>query len=36
MNSKATNIEEYLDELPEERRIIISKIRRIILDNLPK
>ncbi len=36
MQSKASTVKEYLEELPEDRRIAISKIREIILDNLPE
>jgi len=35
MQSKATSVEDYLNELPEERREIISTIRNKILENLP-
>jgi hypothetical protein len=34
--SKATTVEEYLEELPEERRAIIAAVREVILKNLPK
>ena len=33
--SNATTVEEYLRELPEERRIVVSKVRDAILRNLP-
>ena len=36
MQSKATTISEYLDELPEDRKEPIHKLRQQILDNLPK
>lgn len=36
MQSKATSVEQYLAELPEERRAVISTIRRVILDSLPE
>jgi hypothetical protein len=35
MQSKAETVEEYLLELPKDRREIISVIREIILHNLP-
>jgi len=36
MQSKATTISEYLDELPEDRKEPIHKLIQQILDNLPK
>lgn len=36
VSSKAATVEEYLAELPPERREVLSKIRRIIIENLPK
>ncbi len=36
MQSKATSPEEYIDSLPEDRKKIISDIRKVILKNLPK
>ncbi len=36
MQSKAKTPEEYIAELPEERQKVISQIREIILDNLPR
>ena len=36
MRSEASTVEEYLDELPEERRGPIERVRRTILDNLPE
>lgn len=35
MQSKATTVDEYLAELPEERRAAISKVRAEILRKLP-
>lgn len=35
MQSKATSPKEYLNELPEDRKEAISKLRQQILDNLP-
>jgi uncharacterized protein YdhG (YjbR/CyaY superfamily) len=34
--SKATTVEEYLDELPPERRAVVSKLRDLVRRNLPK
>ena len=36
MQSKATTVEQYLKELPEDRRAAISAIRAMILKNLDK
>ncbi|TXG36952.1 DUF1801 domain-containing protein [Seonamhaeicola maritimus] len=36
MQSKATTPQQYLDELPEDRKEPILKLRQQILDNLPK
>lgn len=35
MRSEATTVQEYLSELPPERRQIIEKVRQTIQDNLP-
>jgi len=35
-NSKATSVEEYLSELPEEKRDVISRVRDTVKKNLPK
>jgi len=35
MNSKANSPEEYIQELPEERKAIIQKLRKTILAKLP-
>ena len=35
MQSKATSPEEYMAELPEERKEIMTQLRQAILDNLP-
>ena len=35
VSSKAASVEEYLDELPEERRAIVSAVRKTIRRNLP-
>jgi uncharacterized protein YdhG (YjbR/CyaY superfamily) len=36
VTSKAANVEEYLDELPPDRREVVSEVRQTILDNLPE
>lgn len=36
MQSKAKNIDDYLDELPEDRKIVISKLREVINKNIPE
>lgn len=35
-SSKASTVENYLQELPEDRRIVVSEVREVILKNLPK
>ncbi len=34
--SKAETVDEYLAELPDERRAAISAVRQVVLDNLPQ
>lgn len=36
MNSKATNPQAYINNLPENRKEVMQKLRSILLDNLPK
>ena len=36
MQSKATTPEQYLSELPEDRKEAMLKLRKVIKDNLPK
>lgn len=36
MKSTAKTVDDYLKELPEDRRQAISAIRQVILDNLPE
>ena len=36
MQSTATTVEQYLQELPEERKEVVEKLRKVILKNLPK
>lgn len=35
VTSEAATVEEYLEELPPERREVIDQVRKTILDNLP-
>ncbi|MES2593205.1 MAG: DUF1801 domain-containing protein [Bacteroidota bacterium] len=36
MQSKATNVQEYIDTLPDDRKSAITELRKVILKNLPK
>jgi uncharacterized protein YdhG (YjbR/CyaY superfamily) len=36
MRSNAVTIEQYLNELPEERRASIEKVRQVVLQNIPE
>lgn len=36
MQSKAKTVEEYIDELPEDRKKAITELRKVIKKNLPK
>ena len=36
MQYKASNAEEYIQQIPDERKAVFSKLRRIILEHLPK
>ncbi|MDH3260644.1 MAG: DUF1801 domain-containing protein [Acidimicrobiia bacterium] len=36
MRSEATSIDQYLAELPDDRRAAIAKVRAVILANLPE
>jgi uncharacterized protein YdhG (YjbR/CyaY superfamily) len=36
MQSKATNVNAYLEELSEERKVAMTKLRKTIIKNLPK
>ena len=36
MRSEATSVEQYLSELPEDRRVTIEAVRETILQNLPE
>ena len=35
MRSDATTIEQYLAELPQDRRAAIEQVREVVLENLP-
>jgi hypothetical protein len=35
MQSNARTPEQYINELPEDRKEVITKLRKTILDNLP-
>jgi len=35
VSSKAASVQEYLDELPEDRRAVVSAVRKMIRKNLP-
>lgn len=36
MRSEAKNVEEYISGLAKDRKLQISEVRKVILDNLPK
>jgi uncharacterized protein DUF1801 len=36
VQSKAKTVQEYLDELPEERRAVVEAVRKVIRKHLPK
>jgi hypothetical protein len=36
MKSSAKTVDEYIEQLPEERRTAIQMVRKVILKNLPK
>ena len=35
MQSKAISVQQYIDELPEDRKLAMQKLRKIIEENLP-
>lgn len=35
VRSRAESVEDYLNELPEERRAVVSAVRDVIVENLP-
>ena len=36
MQTQATTVQEYLDQLPDDRRAALTRLRQTILDNLPE
>jgi len=36
MQSKAKSVDEYIAELPEERREVMQKLREVVLENIPE
>ena len=36
MQYEANTVDEYIDQLPEERKVVLTKLRSIVLKNLPK
>ena len=36
MQYKTETIEEYINQLPEERKVVITQLRKVINENLPK
>jgi len=36
MQSKATTVDDYLEELPDDRKAAMTELRKVILKNLPK
>ena len=36
MQSKAKTVDEYIDELPEDRKAAMTKLRKVIKKNIPK
>ncbi|MCK8059178.1 MULTISPECIES: DUF1801 domain-containing protein [unclassified Fusibacter] len=36
MNIHASNIKEYLSQLPEDRRVVLENLRTVILEHLPE
>jgi hypothetical protein len=35
VKSSATTVEEYLSELPDDRREEVARVRQVVVDNLP-
>ncbi|MDX1326585.1 MAG: DUF1801 domain-containing protein, partial [Arenibacter sp.] len=35
MQYQANSPTEYLEQLPEDRKLVLSKLRQVVLDNLP-
>ncbi len=36
MQYQATSVDDYIDQIPEDRKAVINKLRKVVLDNLPK
>ena len=36
MQLKATTVNQYIDELPEDRKVAMKELRKVISKNLPK
>lgn len=36
MQSKAKTVEEYIQEVPDERKEVINKLRKTVIDNIPE
>ncbi|MBN8641583.1 MAG: DUF1801 domain-containing protein [Flavobacteriales bacterium] len=36
MQSKATTPDQYINELPDDRKVVMQKLREVVLANLPK
>ena len=36
MQIKATSVDDYISKIPEERQVVLTKLRKIIKKNLPK
>ena len=36
MQYEANTVEEYIDQLPEERKVVLTKLRNVIKKNIPK
>ena len=36
MQSKVTTPDQYIDELPDDRKVVMQKLREVVLANLPK
>jgi hypothetical protein len=36
MQYNANTVDEYINQLPEERRIVLTQLRNVITQNLPK
>ncbi|MES2520293.1 MAG: DUF1801 domain-containing protein [Bacteroidota bacterium] len=36
MQIKVDTVEEYVDQIPEDRKLVIEKLRKVLLENLPE